>query len=328
MKKNIVLVYGGGGTEHEISKVTAQYIASQIDHDKYHLIQIEISKTFEWLNQSENLQLDFQKNLVFKDDKRIPVDVVIPCLHGYPGETGDLQAYLDMIHLPYLGSNAESSRICFNKIITKLWLDKSGVPTTPFIAISELNSKSIQEVKDFFNKYKNIFVKASNQGSSVGCYPLSNVDDIATTLTKAFEYSDFILIEKALHGRELEISVFEYQNQIHVTVPGEIVCPVAFYSFDEKYDNQSKTQTLVKAPNISQEQTETLKNYALKAFKTLGLKDLSRVDFFLTDDGEIYLNEINTFPGMTPISMFPKMMESYGVPFKDYISDRLDRLSQ
>ena len=327
MKKNIILVYGGGSTEHEVSAITAQYIASHIDQDKYHLVQIEISKAFEWLHQGEGLQLDFQGHLNFKDGRKLKVDALIPCLHGYPGETGDLQAYLEMIKVPYLGANAESSRICFNKIITKLWLDKVGIPTTPFIALSELSTDGIQTAKSFFKEHGNIFIKASNQGSSVGCYPVSNLEDISTFLTKSFEYSDYVLIEKTLSARELEISVFEYQGQLHVTDPGEIVCPDAFYSYEEKYANHSQTKTLVKATNISDEQIFQLKDYARKAFKTLGLKDLSRVDFFLTDQGEIYLNEINTFPGMTPISMFPKMMEAYGVRFADFINERLTQLS-
>ena len=326
MKKNVILVYGGGSTEHEVSELTAQYIASQINQDKYHLVQIEISKTFDWLHQGENLQLDFQGNLVFPSGQKLKVDVVIPCIHGYPGETGDLQAYLEMINVPYLGANAESSRICFNKILTKLWLDKVGVPTTPFVAISELSSDSIQVANNFFEQHHNIFIKASNQGSSVGCFPVNKLEDVASKLTKSFEYSDFVLIEKTLRARELEVSVFEYNGNIHITEPGEIVCPDSFYSYEQKYDQKSQSHTLVKAPNITVDQCSKIKTFAEKSFKTLGLKDLSRVDFFLTNEGEIYLNEINTFPGMTPISMFPKMMEAYGISFKDYLDERLSQL--
>jgi D-alanine-D-alanine ligase len=326
MKKNVLLVYGGGGTEHEVSQVTAQFIASKINSDVYNLIQVEISKVFKWIHGDDNIQLNFDGNLELGDGSIVKVDALIPCLHGYPGETGDLQSYLEMINVSYLGPNAEASRICFNKILTKLWLENVGVPTTPFIALSELNADAIHNTKEFLKTHGNIFIKASNQGSSVGCYPLQDESKIAETLTKAFEYSDFVLVEKTIEGRELEVSAFEYQGKLHVTRPGEIICPNKFYSYEEKYADVSETQTSVLAENVTEEQTALIKKFSEISFKSIGLSHLSRIDFFLTNDGEIYLNEINTFPGMTPISMFPKMMENYGVKFEDFISEHLNQL--
>lgn len=326
MKKNVILIYGGAGSEHEISKVSAGYLSSMINKDDYHVLEVEIRENFEWFQQEHKVQLNFDGELVYQDARRIKVDVVIPCIHGYPGETGDLQSYLEMIKVPYLGSNSESGLICFNKILTKLWLDKIGVPTTEFIAISSLNDENIEKVNSFFDKHSKIFVKAASQGSSVGCYPVVDKDEIASTLEKAFTYSDFVLIEKNIIARELEVSAFEYQGKIHITSPGEIICPDKFYSFEEKYDQSSHTSTIVEIDDLDLSEIKKIKNYASMAFKSLKLRDLSRIDFFYTVDGEILLNEINTFPGMTPISMFPKMMENYGVKFEDFISDRLARL--
>lgn len=325
MKKNVVLVFGGGSSEHEISKVSASYLKSTINKDDFNILQIEISKDFEWFEGSKQVELNFDGKLVYHDGKRIKVDYLLPCIHGYPGETGDLQSYLEMIKIKFLGNKSEASKICFNKILTKLWLDKIGVPTTDFITLNSLTDESVKSVKDFLNKHSKIFIKASSQGSSVGCYPLSDETKIHEVLKKAFEFSDFVLVEKNVVARELEVATFEYKGKLHITNPGEIVSPDSFYSFEEKYDSKSKTVTHVEAKDLTSNDIEKIKEFAKIAFTSLKLRDLSRIDFFLTSDGEILLNEINTFPGLTPISMFPKMMENYGVQFKDYIADRIDQ---
>lgn len=326
MKKNVILVYGGGSSEHEISKISASYLYSKINKDNFNVIEIEINREFEWLQGEHKVELNFNKEIVYHDGRRIKADYLIPCIHGHPGETGDLQSYLELIKVPFLGNGSESSKICFNKILTKLWLDKVGVPTTEFIALSTLDEYSIAQVTSFFNKHGKIFIKSASQGSSVGCYPVSDVQQIEKTLKKAFSYSSYVLIEKNIIARELEVSTFEYEGKLHITNPGEIVCPDAFYSFEEKYDNKSKTTTFVEAPNLSVKEIASIKNYAKVAFESLKLKDLSRIDFFYTNEGEILLNEINTFPGLTPISMFPQMMENYGIKFEDFISDRINQV--
>lgn len=326
MKKNLLLICGGGSTEHDVSIVSANYLRSQIDENIYNIIEIEINKDFKWIHRGEELILDFSGNLTFADKSQIKVDVVVPCIHGYPGETGDLQSYLEMINIPYFGCSSESSKICFNKIITKLWLDKVGIETTPFIALTDSSKESLDKVKSFFDEYGSLFVKASNQGSSIGCYPLQKVDTIEAVISSAFKLSDFVLVEQELKGRELEVSAFEFKGEVHATSPGEIVCPSKFYSFEEKYKDSSDTKTFVEAKNLTADQKSTIHEMAISAFKTLKLKDLSRIDFFLTDSGHILINEINTMPGMTPISMFPKMMENYGIKFSDYMTERLSHL--
>jgi len=326
MKKNLLLIYGGGGTEHDISIVSSKYLIESINKEDFNIVEVEIAKDASWVYKEQKVQLDFNKDLVINAQKKISIDFVVPCVHGFPGETGDLQSYFELIKLPYLGCNSESSKICFNKALTKLWLDKVGINTTPFIILSEQSTDSISEVKKFFVNEGPLFVKASNQGSSVGCYPLIDIKEVDKILKSAFELSDFVIIEKSIMGRELEVSTFEYKDQVHATKPGEIICPNKFYSFEEKYNKDSHTETFIEAKDLTSEQVKTIQDMAIKAFKTLKLSDLSRIDFFLTNDNKIYINEINTFPGLTPISMFPKMMENYGVKFKDYLSERFSLL--
>jgi D-alanine-D-alanine ligase len=304
-KKNILLLSGGGGAEHDVSLISAAYLEKQIDKTKFNVTHITIGNTFD-------LQLEREK-----------IDFCIPCIHGYPGESGHIQSLLELLHIPYMGCSAEGSQIAFNKISTKLWLDKFSIPNVPFIALKDQSAKSLNAAQIFFEKNKKVFIKAATQGSSIGCYPVEQRSDLASKIKEAFHYGEFVLIEKMVSARELEVSVFEFQGKTHVTVPGEIICPSKFYSYEEKYAQTSKTQTHVVANDLSEKQISQIKDYALTAFNCLGLKHLSRIDFFLTEENEIFINEINTFPGLTPISMFPKMMENYGVPFNTYIDSLL-----
>ena len=165
-----------------------------------------------------------------------------------------------------------------------------------------------------------VFIKSSRQGSSVGCSIVKKENEVDQALKLAFKHDTLALIEPYLENvRELEVSVFEYLDEVHVTKPGEITTPTNnFYSFDEKYSSTSHSHTHILA-ELPDKQIELIKQYARKAFIALELKDLSRIDFFLTENGDVFLNEINTFPGLTPISMFPKMMENYGVKFSDFL---------
>lgn len=324
MKKNLLLIYGGGSTEHEVSIISAQYLKSQIDDKKYNIVEVEITHDGTWKHYSDTVEINFQKELVVNGKPLFEVDIVIPCLHGFPGETGDLQSFLEMIGIAYIGCNSETSKLCFNKISTKLWLEAYDIATTPFLAINSASEEELLKVEEFQKIHSELFIKASNQGSSVGCFPLKEASEIADTVVAALALSPYVVVEKSIEGRELEVSVFSYNNEVHATVPGEIVCPTKFYSYEEKYANKSDTKTMIEAENITPAQVEKIKEMAIKAYHVLKLRHLSRIDFFLTNQGEIYINEINTFPGMTPISMFPKMMENYGVQFKDFLSQTID----
>jgi len=326
MKKyNILLLAGGKSSEHDISLVSSGYLESNLlEIQDFNVIKVVIGKDGIFRDQNnQTVEINFSRELVSKSEKT-PIDYVVPCIHGFPGETGDIQSWLEMIGLPYLGCGSEASKICFNKITTKLWFDALGIPNTPFLFLNSMND--LPKAVSFLKEHKNLFIKAASQGSSVGCYPAHNESELKEAIEKAFTYSSQVVVEILVEPRELEVSTYEYQGEIHTTLPGEIVVPKGkFYSFDEKYAKNSETTTDIVAKNVSIEIQEKIREYAKRAFIGLKLRHLSRIDFFYTSDGKIYLNEINTFPGMTPISMFPKMLINNGHSFKDFLEQNIKR---
>lgn len=328
-KKNVILLCGGGGSEHDVSLVSAGFLYDQLkDWDEINLHWVEICKDGNRRDKDGNLcELRKSGELVYPD-KSIHLNFAIPCLHGYPGETGDIQSVFEMMGLPYLGCGPEASVLCFNKVSTKLWFDNIGIPNSPFCYLTEPSQEQIEKASEFFRVNKDVYIKAASQGSSVGCFHCADEKDFVPTLKKAFDYSSYVLIEKTIKGRELEVSAYENEGEIRVSSPGEIICPNEFYTYEEKYDQNSKTITTPKAKNISEDLDAAMKKYSKLAFKSLKLKHLSRIDFFLSDDGKIYLNEINTFPGMTPISLFPLMMEQNGHSFSEWLKTIISKESR
>ncbi|MFA5583077.1 MAG: D-alanine--D-alanine ligase [Bacteriovoracaceae bacterium] len=330
-QKNILLLCGGGSSEHEISLRSVKYYEDCLSEmPQFNTIKIEIDKQGQWIDSSgKRYLLDgkrFLRAFAQDGDPGILIDVAIPCIHGYPGETGDLQSYFEMINLPYFGCNSETSKMCFNKITTKMWASALGVANTPYIFISEDSEENILKVIEFQKLHGDVVVKASNQGSSVGCYMVTAGQDIRSVLKDAFSLSPFVLIEKRLRPRELEVSVYEYDEKLQVSYPGEIVTPSStFYSYEEKYSAASESKTYIRAENVKEEHVKTITEYATKLYYGLKIRHLSRIDFFLDGD-VVYLNEINTFPGSTSISMFPKMLEANGHSFKEFLAQRISEL--
>lgn len=326
-KKNILILCGGGGTEHEISLVSSKYIFETIQKsENFNPILVEITKDGPWEQNGRKCSLNGR---ILKTPTEQPyIDYAIPCIHGPPGETGEIQAFFKTIGLPFFGPDTEGSVHCFNKVTTKLWMDLTKIPNTPWMSVNKyqaIDNKLEQELNDFFTKHNgDIFIKASNQGSSVGCFHVTDAGKIVSTIKEAFKYSDNVLIEKTMKARELEISVFEMNGQINASAPGEIVCPNGFYDYEEKYSKTSKTSTELRAKGLSDKTIEEMKSCAIKAFKVFNLRHLSRVDFFYFEE-KFYLNEINTFPGMTPISMFPQMLEGCGHKFSDYLEQNIKK---
>lgn len=307
-KIKVAIICGGGSSEHDISLISAKYIHQILQ--PYTQFDLQIYE-LENRNSIKNLPLD-------------GVDFVIPAIHGRPGETGEIAAFLDLHGISYLGSRSEASQLSFNKVSTKLWLDALGIPNTPYTFLSDPFQQ--RQAKEFFANNHDVFVKAATQGSSVGCYHVTKIEDLEPHITKAFEYSSYVLVEKTLKARELEVSAYELDGKIVITGPGEIIAPSeTFYSYDEKYSKNSQSQTRITA-DIPTEIADKIKSLALRAFTGLKLRHLSRIDFFLVNNTEIYLNEINTFPGMTPISMFPKMMEAQGDDFGNFLVSTIESI--
>lgn len=319
---SILLLCGGGASEHEVSLVSAAFVSDQLSKQpNLDVMMVEITSSG-WLYNGQIVNLDINnKTLVLQESGEVlPVDYVVPCVHGYPGETGDLQSMFELASIPYFGCGPEASKNSFNKITSKLWYDAVGIPNTPYLFLSNQDQDSLEQALKAFDKWGKVFVKAACQGSSVGCYSVTERDQLAKAIDSAFHYSDQVLIEKSVKPRELEVAVYEYNGELNISKPGEVIAPDdAFYSYEEKYSPDSHSHTEVKAKGLTSEQLTDIEKYSRIAFKQMKLKDLSRIDFFLTEEGELFLNEINTFPGMTPISMFPKMLENNGHQFSDYM---------
>jgi D-alanine-D-alanine ligase len=319
---NIILLAGGEGSEHDISLISANYIINILKQSpKFNVKQVTIFKDH-W--EFEGLPCTLNQNKTLScSNENYRVDYVIPCIHGYPGETGDIQSLLELYNIPYLGCDSWCSKMCFNKVLTKILMEYNNIPNTPFTYIGHKSEENYQKAADFLNKHSKIFVKAASQGSSVGCYKVEDESELKYYIDKAFEYSDSVLIEQAVKPRELEVAVYEYKGNIIITTPGEVITPSnQFYTFEEKYNSTSQSTTIIEA-NISDEIKQKIKEIALKAYKLFKIKDLSRIDFFLVNEHEILLNEINTFPGMTPSSMFPKMLENHGEKMLSFFEDRI-----
>jgi D-alanine-D-alanine ligase len=327
-KKNILLLFGGGGHEHEISSVSAGYVEKKLKEISWaDTFVMEIKKGGTWVKKDGKPgELNFRKELCIVGERPVPVDYAIPCIHGHPGETGDIQSFFEMIGLPYFGCGPEANRVCFNKLLTKFWMQFLGIPQVPFVCVSSPDSPEMDGAFKFLETHKAVFVKPSSEGSSVGCHPANTADELLAAVVDALEYSDNVLVEKRIRGRELEIATYEINGEIITTLPGEVVIPTGgYYSYDEKYGKTSQATTVTIAQDVTPAVQNKMRDHAGKIFRHLHLKHLSRIDFFLTDQNEILLNEINTMPGMTPISMFPKMVEANGHSFKNFLEDSIAR---
>lgn len=326
-KYNILLIFGGGGNEHEISILSKEFYKTSLQkHELFNIIEIEIAKNKTWLlksHHSKEVFLNSKKELcdVSSNQAMIKnIDYVFPCIHGAPGETGQLQGLLDIYQIPYFGNGVEVSSMAMNKITTKLWLQYLNVAVVEFMTLTSLdNLEELKNAEKFFTTHKHIFVKASSEGSSVGVYSVSSQAEFKTAIENAFKLSPYVLLERAIKGREIEVSTYHYNKEIIATKPGEISFPGTFYDYQQKYSADSKATTTVLAKNLSNELVEKIQATCIKIFRCLKFKDLARIDFFLEENGKFYVNEINTFPGSTPISLFPQMMIHHGHDFSEYL---------
>ena len=322
-KNTILLLCGGGSSEHEVSLVSANYLQQQLaltaDFD---VIRVEMKQDGWFTDAGEIVYLDTNSATLNGEALSVKIDFVVPCIHGYPGETGDIQSMFELAGIPYLGCGPEASSNSFNKITSKLWYDALNIPNTPYLFLSENSEQAYQDTLAAFRQWGSLFVKAARQGSSVGCYKVTKEHEVADAIQNAFKFSEQVLVEKAVKPRELEVAAYELNGELFITKPGEIIAPEdVFYTYEEKYSASSHSRTEVEAQNLSDDQQQLIQDVARKVFTHMKLRHLSRIDFFLTPEGNVYLNEVNTFPGMTPISMFPKMLEHNGHKFSEFLAD-------
>lgn len=338
-KIKIGVIFGGKSTEHEVSVVSGSSIIKNLDKTKYEITPIYISKEGNWyiykkeveeieiFNIGENpKELEKIEN-EFKELKK--QDIIFPVLHGLYGEDGTIQGLLELIQKPYVGCKVLSSSLCMNKIYTKIIFEKAKINQAKAIILNvsnkgsyiyiddELNhiEKSIQEISQIIEqklKYP-VFIKPSNSGSSVGVNKATQKKDLEEAIKKAQKYDKEILIEQAIIGKEVECAVIG-TDKVEASCVGQILSADEFYDYNSKYKNaESKTIIPAKIPEQVQEQVRKI---AIKAYKAVNATGLARVDFFIEEKtNKIYINEINTMPGFTEISMYPKLWDHNGIKY-------------
>ena len=321
------IIHGGLSTEHEVSEMSAKSVLENLNKEKYEIHEIFINTYGKWFEIIDGKKEEIY-NLLWTLKE---LDVVFPVLHGLWGEDGTIQGMLEMLQIPYVGCGVLASSVGMDKVYTKMIFEKANIPQTPYVYIKKnhdtylLVNENFEEEELEISKITEklkfpMFVKPSNSGSSVGVKKATNMEELKQAIEYAGHYDRKILVEQGVIGREVECAILD-GDEIQASTVGEIVSAEEFYSFDAKY-NMPESKTIIPA-DIGEEKIEEIRNLAIKAFKAIDGKGLSRVDFFVEKEtNKVYINEINTMPGFTQISMYPKLFESVGMSY----SELLDRL--
>lgn len=345
-KKVVAVLFGGQSSEHDVSKVSASTVISNINTDKYTVIPIYITRDGHWLlydGPVENILSGswekFATPAILSPDtthkgilrivgdkvKNIPVDVVIPVLHGANGEDGTIQGLLELARLPYAGCGVLSSAVSMNKAYTKLIVEKTGVAQAKYTVcysqeLEENIDECIARVEE--NCGYPCFVKPACAGSSVGITKAHNRNELVDGLWLAAGEDRTIVIEANITGLELECAVLG-NKEVKASVVGQVIPAAEFYDYDAKYNN-AESKTIVPAP-ISEEKSEEIRKAAVKIFKALDGMGLSRVDFFLEEGtNKVIFNEINTLPGFTSISMYPMLFKAAGIETDELVEQIIE----
>lgn len=345
-KLKVAVLFGGVSSEHEISLISAYSVLTNIPKELYDVMCIGITKKGHWMyypGEYENIKDGtwendpdcstaiistdrMHKGVIVVGDNDVfvrKIDVVFPVLHGANGEDGSVQGLCQLAGLPCVGCDMTSSAICMDKSITHIVLDAAGIKTAKYLTVMRSSLGGLDEACEIIeNKLAYpIYVKPSSAGSSVGVSRAANREELRDGLKKAFSHGDKVVAEQEIIGKEVECAVLGNGSVLIASVPGQITPAEGFYDYDAKYKNG--TSVLDIPAKITDEEMQTLREIAKKAYIACGCGGMARVDFFVTEN-DIILNEINTIPGFTPISMYPKLMENMGITY----SALLDRLIQ
>jgi D-alanine-D-alanine ligase len=350
MKKRlrVAILFGGRSAEHEISVVSARNIAAAMDKEKYEIVSIGIDKHGRWLvdegarrllgpRQAQvKLQRGSETAAVIPGAAQAPavcfssrapltgVDVVFPVLHGPFGEDGTVQGLLKLANVPFVGAGVLGSAIGMDKDVMKRLLRDAKLPVAKFLVFEHDSARTIDFAAVKRALGLPLFVKPANLGSSVGISKVDGKTQFAAAIKNAFLYDTKVVIEENIRGREIECSVLGNQTPI-ASVPGEIVTRHDFYSYEAKYIDEKGARLVIPA-ELRAAVARKIQELAIKTFKVLCCQGMARVDFFLRDNREVIVNEINTIPGFTQISMYPKLWEASGIPYPELI-DRLIQLA-
>lgn len=345
-KLKVAILFGGANTEHEVSLKSATNIIHNIDTDEFETVLIGITKKGRWLYYPGDVSLiatgEWQNHpdcvtaflspdtttrgivKVLDDGTFIKekIDVVFPVLHGKNGEDGTVQGLLELSQIPYVGCQVLASAACMDKVVTNIMFDAHGIRHTKWEYLTADDMQNIEEkAKEVEQNLKYpLYVKPANSGSSVGVTMAVNLEELIVGIKTAFAHDKRVLVEQGIKGREVEVAVMG-NNQLQAPLVGEVLSAVeGFYDYESKYVNPA-SQTVIPA-DLPEEVTEELLETAKKAFKALDCTGLSRIDFFVEDDTNlVYLNEINTLPGFTQISMFPQLFQEAGMSYTEIITN-------
>ena len=351
MKKlSVCVLFGGMSPEHEVSLRSAESVLNHLDKDKYNIFPVGITKDGDWIHFAgtdysmlpAGTWQDFEGNrracispvrgqglLCFEGDcvVRERIDVVFPVLHGENGEDGAMQGLLNLAGIPYVGPHVAASAVSMDKTLTKLVLDEAGIPQAAWqlVHACDLEGHMDRIVEHLEQKFEYpMFVKPAGTGSSVGVSKAADREQLIRALNFAGQYDVKILVEEFINGREIEVAVMGNENPV-ASECGEIDSGAEFYDYDAKYIT-STSRAYIPA-RIDPEVGERVRELAVKAYKAIGCEGLSRVDFFVTHgDHRPVFNEINTLPGFTSISMYPKLFDYSGIPYGELL-DRLLELA-
>jgi D-alanine-D-alanine ligase len=335
----MALIFGGRSGEHDVSMVSARSVAAALDGDRYDVVPMAIDRAGRWADPKTAERVLAESGdrtdevLDFDGDRKIDprllnetFDVAFPILHGPFGEDGTIQGLFEIIDLPYVGCDPTASALCMDKGLTKRMLRDGGLPTPAWVELERaLWTESRSELVDrCLALGAPLFVKPARLGSSVGISKVSGADELEAAVGAAFGYGRRVVVEHGVDGREIEVAVLGNSSP-RASVPGEIVPGHEFYDFADKYLDDT-CELLAPAP-LAEERSEAARELALRVFTTLGCEGMARVDFFLDrHDGKLSVNEVNTIPGFTSISMYPRLWALSGLPYPELL-DELVRLA-
>ena len=349
MKKSVLVLFGGRSSEHDVSLKSVTTILNNMDKEKYEVHPVGITKEGKWLlytgedydltnNGWQNSGVpavlspdSTQKALIVckqgtNEITTIAIDVVFPVLHGKNGEDGTIQGLCQLAQIPFVGCGVLASAVSMDKAFTKIAVATKGVPQASYVVVKEKELKNQDEVisrieKAFDYPY---FIKPANAGSSVGISKAHNREELIAGLKNAMEQDKKVLVEETIVGREVETAVMG-NDDIKVSGVGEILAAAEFYDFDAKYNN-SESKTVVNA-DLPAETKEKIRGYARDVFDAVEGKGISRIDFFVKEDGGIIFNELNTLPGFTPISMYPMLFKETGLTVTEIVTELIELAS-
>jgi D-alanine-D-alanine ligase len=343
MKKKLGLLYGGKSAEHKVSMQTALAVIKALDLEKFDIYPVYITEEGEWVKgpmleaPAESVkQLEFSQGeavspaalapAMFKSAEESSFDVIFPLLHGPNGEDGTVQGLLELLNLPYVGNGVLASSAGMDKVIMKNIFAQAGLPQVNYVWFVRSEWQRAGEAA--YEKVEEelgypCFVKPANLGSSVGISKCSNREELAAAFEEAFQFDRKIIVEEGVTAREIELGVLG-NDEPECSVAGEIVPKKDFYDYKAKYED-GDTAMIIPA-EITEEEYSTLSEMSIRAFKALDCSGLVRADFFLTRDGKVMINEVNTMPGFTPFSMFPLLWKHTGVEYPQLI-ERLVNLA-